>query len=66
MSPHNICFHGEIRKISAFFRRKKKTPYLLLCEMSNPICMDNKKQYRLFRENGGVPTKNYQFFYCFD
>ena len=53
-------------------------PYLLLCEMSNPICMDNKKQYRqllclaqrvlkvkssnsVFREKGGLPTKNYQF-----
>ena len=71
MSPHNICFHGEIRKISAFFQTKK-TPYLLLCEMSNPICMDNKKQYRqllcfaqrvlktsnsVFRENGGVNSQ---------
>ena len=27
---HNICFCGEIRKISAFFERKK-VPYLLLC-----------------------------------
>ena len=23
MSTHNICFHGEIRKISAFFQMKK-------------------------------------------
>ena len=23
MSTHNICFRGEIRKISAFFRMKK-------------------------------------------
>ena len=30
MSTHNICFHGEIKKISAFFRMKK-APYLLLC-----------------------------------
>ena len=30
MSTHNICFRGEIRKISAFFGRKK-VPYLLLC-----------------------------------
>ena len=25
MSTHNICFHGEIRKISAFFGRKKRS-----------------------------------------
>ena len=24
MSTHNICFHGEIRKISAFFFDEKK------------------------------------------
>ena len=29
MSTHNICFRGEIRKISAFFQMKK-APYLLL------------------------------------
>ena len=30
MRTHNICFRGEIRKISAFFRMKK-VPCLLLC-----------------------------------
>ena len=25
MSTHNICFSGEIRKISAFFGRKKRS-----------------------------------------
>ena len=24
MSTHNICFHGEIRKLSAFFGLKKR------------------------------------------
>ena len=51
MSTHNICFRGEIRKISAFFW-KKKALYLLLCEAQlkmsylhvsldlNPVCPD--------------------------
>ena len=34
MSTHNICFRGEVRKISAFFRMKK-APYLLLCFFPN-------------------------------
>ena len=33
MSTHNICFHGEIRKISAFFRRKKR---LICCYGKGP------------------------------
>ena len=33
MSTHNICFCGEIRKISAFFGLKK-VPYLLLCNFT--------------------------------
>ena len=32
MSTHNICFRGEIRKISDTLWLKKKTSYLKLCK----------------------------------
>ena len=38
MSTHNICFRGEIRKISAFLD-EKKAPYLLLCSNEYPQYM---------------------------
>ena len=70
-------FSWRNRKDISIFQMKNM-PNLLLCEKSNPICMDNKKQYcqllcfaqrvlkvktsnSVFRENGGLPTKNYQF-----
>ena len=36
MSTHNVCFRGEIRKISAFFD-EKKAPYLLLCILNEDV-----------------------------
>ena len=36
MSTHNICFHGEIRKISVFFGWKKST-------LSGSIALDKER-----------------------
>ena len=37
MSTHNICFRGEIRKISAFFRWKKR----FICCYVDPNCLSS-------------------------
>ena len=42
MSTHNICFHGEIRKMLKLFGWKKKGSYLMLYECAS-FAQENKK-----------------------
>ena len=58
MSSHNICFHGEIRKVLTLYllssRPRQKTGFDIsyklslldnLHEISNPVFLENKKKY---------------------
>ena len=58
MSTHNICFHGEIRKISMLFGWKK-APYLEWSECIKALAAIHKLQHTIFfkQEEYGIAMK---------